>query len=123
MARKVLTDAESRIMDVLWASSPRSMMEITRTLEGETGWSKHTVTTLLKRMIEKETVSVDTTGPVRLYSALLPKEDMARAETRSLLKRMFSGNAALLVNSLVEEGELSREDLESLLGLMEQKKK
>ena len=47
------TEAEWKIMEVLWDHSPRTMSEITKTLEPVTGWTRHTVITLLKRMQEK----------------------------------------------------------------------
>lgn len=119
MTKRVFTDAEERILEVLWEESPRTMMEITRALEAETGWSKHTVTTLLKRMLAKNTVLMDETGPVRRYAPAVAKEDMAREETNSLLRRMFAGKASLLVSNLVETGELSQDDLRELLDVME----
>lgn len=121
MARKVLTEAEEKIMEVLWAQSPRTMMEITHALEDETGWSKHTVTTLLKRMQQKQTISVDATGSVRRYAPALNKDEVAREQTHSLLRRMFAGRASLLVENLVEDGELSQDDLRELLSVLEKK--
>ena len=47
------TDAEWKILEVLWDRAPRTMTEITKTLAPETGWTRHTVITLLKRMEEK----------------------------------------------------------------------
>jgi len=119
MAKKALTEAEEKIMDILWKHAPRTMMEITHALEPETGWTKHTVTTLLKRMLQKGTVTMDESAPVRLYAPNVAKEDVAREQTRSLLKRMFSGKASLLVENLVESGELSKDDLKQLLAYME----
>ena len=48
-----LTDAEWKVMTVLWEQSPRTMMEITNALKKETGWTKYTVMSFLKRMEEK----------------------------------------------------------------------
>lgn len=119
MAKRALTEAEEKIMDVLWTASPRTMMEITHALEADTGWTKHTVTTLLKRMIQKQTVIMDESGSVRRYAPAVAKEDVAREQTRSLLKRMFAGRASLLVENLVEDGELSKEDLRELLTMLD----
>ena len=47
------TEAEWKIMEVLWDSAPRTMSEITKALEPTTGWTRHTVITLLKRMLMK----------------------------------------------------------------------
>ena len=57
------TDSEWKILEVLWDSSPRTMSEITKELEPATGWTRHTVIALLKRMEEKGTVRVDNSGP------------------------------------------------------------
>ena len=122
MAKKTLTEAEGKIMEALWEHSPMTMIEITHSLEPETGWSKHTVTTLLKRMLEKKTVNMDDTGPVRRYMPAIAKEDVAREETHSLLRRLFSGKASLLVSNLVEEGQLSEEDLTELMRMIRSKK-
>ena len=122
MAKKTLTEAEGKIMEALWEHAPMTMMEITHALEQETGWSKHTVTTLLKRMLEKGTIAMDDSGPVRRYTPAIAKEDVAREETRSLLRRLFSGKASLLVSNLVEEGQLSEEDLSELMAMIRSKK-
>lgn len=50
-----VTNAEWKIMNILW-EQPRTIMQITSMLSEETGWTKHTVITLLKRMQEKGTV-------------------------------------------------------------------
>lgn len=110
-----LTEAEGKILEVLWEKPDRTMMDVTRALEADTGWSKHTVTTLLKRMIDKGTVSMDATGPVRRYSPAIGREEVMRLETRSLLDRLFFGKAVLLARQLMKDGELSREDVEALL--------
>ena len=47
-----VTEAEWKIMEVLWDHSPRTMTEITAILEPTTGWTRHTVITLMKRMLE-----------------------------------------------------------------------
>lgn len=119
MAKRVLTEAEEKIMDVLWQESPRTMMEITHALEEDTGWTKHTVTTLLKRMLQKQTIIMDDSGAVRRYAPAVAREEVAREQTRSLLKRMFSGKATLLVENLVEDGELSKDDLRELLAMLD----
>ena len=113
--KRMLTEAEAKILEVLWNRPGLTMMEITRALEPDTAWSKHTVTTLLKRMMEKDTVLMDDTGPVRRYRPAIERDAVARLETRSLLNRLFSGKASLLVSNLVEDGKLSREDIEALL--------
>ena len=54
MKKVNLSDAEWKIMNVLWEQAPRTMMQITNALKAETGWTKHTVMSFLKRMEEKD---------------------------------------------------------------------
>ena len=59
------TEAEWKIMEILWENAPRTMAEITKALEPTTGWTRHTVITLLKRMRDKGSVVVDESGDVK----------------------------------------------------------
>ena len=60
--------------------SPRTMMELTRALAQETGWSKHTVITMLKRMAVKGTVRICEDGPVKTYFPAVSKDRVAREQ-------------------------------------------
>ena len=118
-----LTEAEWNIMLHLWDHSPQTMMELTRALQPETGWTKHTVITMLKRMQQKGTVWIDETGPVKLYSPAVERSRVAKEQTQTLLKRLFSGRASLLANELVRSGSLSEEELSELEELIAQARK
>lgn len=109
-----LTEAEWKIMLRLWEKSPQTMMELTRSLEPETGWSKHTVITMLKRMNLKGTVNICEGGPVKTYTPAVSKDRVAREQTQTLLNRLFGGRASLMVNEMVEQGELDDEDIREL---------
>lgn len=115
------TDAEWKILEVLWEEAPRTMPEITRLLEPETGWTRHTVITLLKRMAEKGTVRIDDSGAVKRYSPAVSRQDASAQQTGKLLSRVFGGKASLLVHHLVDTGELSTEDVEELLKELKQR--
>ncbi|MBQ8081015.1 MAG: BlaI/MecI/CopY family transcriptional regulator [Clostridia bacterium] len=114
-----ITEAEWKIMDLLWDRAPRTMSEITQALEPETGWTRHTVITLLKRLAEKGAVRVDESGPVRTYTPLVDRQSASAAETGHFLRRVFKGKASLLVNNLVDSGELSSEEIQELLDLLQ----
>ncbi|MBR3109263.1 MAG: BlaI/MecI/CopY family transcriptional regulator [Clostridia bacterium] len=112
------TEAEWKIMEVLWDSAPRTMSEITKALEPSTGWTRHTVITLLKRMQEKGTVAVDESGEVKTYTPLLTQEEASKEQTNKLLRRVFSGKASLLINHLVDSGEISLKEMDELMDMM-----
>ncbi|MBR4359663.1 MAG: BlaI/MecI/CopY family transcriptional regulator [Clostridia bacterium] len=117
MAEKC-TEAEWKIMEVLWDHAPRTMSEITRALEPSTGWTRHTVITLLKRMQDKGTVAVDETGDVKKYTPLMTQEEASTQQTKKLLSHVFSGKASLLINHLVDSGEITLKEMDELMDMM-----
>ncbi len=114
------TEAEWKIMEVLWESAPRTMAEITHALAPSTGWTRHTVITLLKRMQEKGSVAVDETGPVKTYRPMVNRADASQAQTKRFLNHVFSGKASLLVQNLVDTGEISLSEMEEILSIIRQ---
>lgn len=115
-----LTDAEWKIMEVLWDSAPRTMAEITKTLEPDTGWTRHTVITLLKRMQEKGSVEVDESGNVKRYYPRVTREQASHEQTQKLLSRVFSGKASLLLHNLIDSGEMTVDEMQEVLDLLRQ---
>lgn len=118
-----LTEAEWKIMLRLWENSPQTMMDLTRSLNAETGWTKHTVITMLKRMALKGTVHICEDGPVKTYTPAVTRDRVAREQTQTLLNRLFSGRASLLVNDMVEQGALSASELEEIQTILTHAKK
>lgn len=112
------TEAEWKIMEVLWESAPRTMSEITKILEPSTGWTRHTVITLLKRMQEKGSIEVDESGPVKMYSPLIGREEASAGQTKKLLSHVFAGKASLLINHLVDSGEITLKEMEEIVDLL-----
>lgn len=123
MPEQKCTEAEWKIMDLLWDRAPRSMSEITKELEPQTGWSRHTVITLLKRMQEKGTVKVDEGGEVKMYSPLISRKEMSAQQTHKLLDRVFSGKASLLINHLVDSGEITLKEMDELMDMLHKNEK
>lgn len=116
------TDAELKIMQVLWEDSPKTMADITKALFEETAWTKNTVITLLKRMIAKGTVGVDESVFPKTYIPLVNREVLARQETRSLLKRLYKGSPTMLMSNMVEEGNVTDRELDEMIRFLQKKK-
>ena len=47
-----LTEAERRIMEILWEKSPRTLEEISELVSSENHWTVHAIQILLKRLIQ-----------------------------------------------------------------------
>ena len=113
-----LSASEWKIMTLLWENEPMTIMEITAALKEETGWGKHTVITLLKRMENKNAVSYVRKGNAKNYSTLYKREDVGVEETESFLKRVYRGSIGLMVNSLIQQKALSNEEISELYDIL-----
>ena len=51
-----LSDGEWSIMNELWEAAPKTITQLTAALKQSTGWSKHTIITMLGRMESKGVV-------------------------------------------------------------------
>lgn len=114
-----ITDAEWKIMNLLWEESPRTIMQITKALADSTGWTKHTVMTLLKRLEEKGAVRYENGEKAKLYQAIVSKDEIAVEETKNFLQKAFKGKIGLMINTMIKEEALTKEDLDELYSILE----
>ena len=117
-----LSENEWYIMQVLWEKSPSTLREICDALKGSKGWTKHAISSFLKRMLEKGAVEVDDSGKVKGYSAIWNKEDTILEETSSILERIYRGDLLLMVSNAIKEQKLSSEEIEELKSLLDDMK-
>jgi len=109
---------EWKIMEYLWAESPRTLMEIVRAMAEETGWAKSTVTTMVTRMEAKGLLRFEEGGRAKKIYPAVSREEAAGAETDSLLDKVYRGSASVLMSALVERKKLRREDIDELYALL-----
>lgn len=114
-----LSEAEWKIMLKLWSLEPITIMQLTASLKEETGWSKNTVITLLKRMEAKNAVAYVQGKRAKKYYAVLKREDAQIVETRSFLRRIFNGSVGLMLNSMIEQNEISQDDLQEIQKILD----
>ena len=120
MDRKLtVTHTEWSIMELLW-EEPRTLMELVNTLGKTVGWSKSTVTTMVRRMTEKELITYDTDGRTKLFRAAVDREDVVAQETDSLLDRAYRGSLGLMLSTLVNHKHLSKADIDELYAILKQ---
>ena len=123
MGKMVLSDGEWRIMNLLWASSPRRVPELTEALAADTGWSRATVNMMLLRLEEKGAVRLENQGRSKLYSPLLSQSDARQKETKRFLDRLYGGSVGLMVSSLAGQQALSEEDIRALRAILDEAEK
>lgn len=114
-----ISEAESRVMEVLWQQSPQTSEEIIALLTEPTGWHEKTIRTLLNRLLGKGAISAQKDGRRYLYSAQLQREDWQHQESRSLLDRVFGGKVAPLLAHFSQHEKLTAKDVAELRKLID----
>lgn len=114
-----ITEAESRIMQVLWNRSPLSAEEVVRAVEPETRWHEKTIKTLLNRLLRKHAIRAERDGRRYLYSPLLQREEWQAEESRNLLDRVFGGRLTPLLAHFSQQERLGSDELAELRRLLE----
>lgn len=109
-----LSNMEWKLMNQLWSEAPMTLMQLTRALEADTGWTKHTVITMLTRLESKGAVRWEQAGRAREYYPVVAAEDARREETAGFLDRVYGGKLGLMMSALVEDKALTKEDIAEL---------
>ena len=119
--REKIHGAEVEIMQVLWeAAGPVPLAQLCAALGERCGWADSTTRTLLRRLQTRGAVVLVSRG---VYAAGVAQEEYGRRSARRLVNRLFAGSAKKLVASLMEDGSLSREDLDGLYAMFHAEEK
>ncbi|MGL4738047.1 MAG: BlaI/MecI/CopY family transcriptional regulator [Cellulosilyticaceae bacterium] len=113
-----ITEAEWFVMDVLWENAPLTTKEIVEQLADERKWSRNTVRTLLVRLMEKELIDADKSTTNFKYFPLVEKQDCQMNQTKKLINRIYDGSLGMLVRNFVSQKELTAEEQEELLQII-----
>lgn len=114
-----ISEAESRVMQVLWERGPSTADDVMQALSSVSDWQDATVKTLLNRLLKKGALAADAEGRRYRYRPLLAREAYVLEESRSLVERLFDGRIAPLVAHFSRHGQLDADDIAELRRLIE----
>jgi predicted transcriptional regulator len=107
-----LTDREAQIMEILWREGPTTADVIRARLPGEPHDS--TVRTLLRVMEQKGLVAHTIEQRAYIYRALVAQSKAQRTAIQGLIRRLFGGSAKNLVLQLLDDEDITPEELQRL---------
>ena len=109
-----LTDAELRIMEILWQRGSATVAEVAEALAGKDGTAYTTILTLMRIMRVKGYLACRKEGRAHVFSPKVEREDAARKAVKQVLTKFFAGSPGELVLSFLRDEELSPEELDEL---------
>ena len=111
-----LFDSELKLMAFVWDHGELSAKALAALCAGQTGWSKTTTYTVIKKCIDKGALGRH--DPGFICRALVSREEAQQMETDELIDKLYDGSADLLVASLLSRNQLSADQIERLRGII-----
>jgi predicted transcriptional regulator len=117
-----LGDLQLRIMRVLWDAGQATVAEVQERLDGEP-LAYTTVATMLKKMEDRGLLEHREEGRRFVYLPAVSADDVTRSMADDLVDRLFGGSLADAVSHLLENREVSPNELAELQSLIAAYKK
>lgn len=117
-----LTEAELRLMDIIWSRGKATVAEVAEALPKELGLAYNTVLTTMRILEDKGYLkhSKPKEGRAFLYRAVVSREQASRSAVKHLLRRFFGNSAEALVLNLLEDEDLSERELHRVRELLKE---
>jgi len=115
MARRkatTLTNAEHRIMEVIWARGSATVAEVVDALEGKDAYT--TILTLMRILKAKGYLSSRKQGRAHVFTPRVDRDTAARKAVHQLLAKFFAGSPSELVLAFLREEDLTPEELDGI---------
>ena len=109
-----LTEAELRLMKLLWARGESAVADLVQALPDELPLAYTTVLTTVRILEKKGYVTHRQEGRAFLYSPCVAEHEAGRSEVRHVLQRFFGNSRERLLLSLLGDAEVTPEELQRL---------
>jgi BlaI family penicillinase repressor len=120
-SRPPLSEAELRVMKVLWEHGPGTVRQLSEVLNRKgRRWAYTTVLTLLQRLQAKGFATSDASSSAHVFHAATSRDELIRLQLKNVADQLCGGAPAPLLLALVESQRFSTDDLARFRGLLDQ---
>ncbi|HEY4962630.1 MAG TPA: BlaI/MecI/CopY family transcriptional regulator [Terriglobales bacterium] len=109
-----LTEAELRLMEVLWQRGPSTVQHVLDALPGEKLLAYNSVLTTIRILEKKGYVAHAKDGRAHVYAPVVERSQATRSEVRHLVQRLFRDSHELLILNILEDSGLKEDELQRL---------
>jgi BlaI family transcriptional regulator, penicillinase repressor len=113
-----LTEAELRLMDVLWEKGPSTVQQVLGALPPKPSLAYNSVLTTIRILEKKGYVKHAKDGRAHIYMPLVERAEATRSEISHLLHRFFQNSHELLVLNILEDQKIDTQELQRLRELV-----
>ena len=117
-----LTEAEWEIIKTVWDNQPCTAPAVQELLQRLKGWHYSTVKTMMDRMVAKGLLKQEKIRNLTLYRSVITKKEAQTCEIMRTVKRAFNGALTPMMQFLLENKDLSNDELSGLEAMIKSKK-
>jgi BlaI family transcriptional regulator, penicillinase repressor len=114
-----LTEAELRIMNVLWSRGSGTVQEVLDSITAKPALAYNSVLTTIRVLEGKGYLKHVKEGRLHVYMPLVGKNEVKRFEIKHLVSRFFKNSHEDLILNILEDDSISSEELKRLRQLLE----
>lgn len=114
-----LTEAELRIMDVLWLKGSGTVQQVLDWLPKTPPLAYNSVLTTVRILEKKGYVKHAKDGRAHVYAPVVERKDATRSEIRHLVSRFFGNSEEELVLNILEDQGVDAEELVRLREMLQ----
>jgi BlaI family transcriptional regulator, penicillinase repressor len=115
-----LTEAELRLMEVLWDKGPATVQQVLDGLSEEAPLAYNSVLTTIRILEKKGYVKHEKDGRAFVYAPLIERKEATRSEIRRLVSRFFGDSQELLVLNILEDRGVDAAELKRLRKMLQE---
>jgi predicted transcriptional regulator len=119
--RRMLTAVELEVMQALWDLGQGTVKDVIERLPPDRDLAYTSVATMLKILEKKRFASSRKSERAHVYLPLVTREQYQSKSLHHMVDRVFRGAPSTLVMRLIHETPLSKEELESIRHLIEER--
>lgn len=111
-----MSDSEKQIMELIWAAGrPVTTREIIANLPEDNTWKQSTVITFLARLMEKGILKATRISKANYYEPCITEQEYQKCTTKQFIADVHKGSVLGFINTLCDNGDLTKEDIEKLM--------
>jgi len=114
---------ELQIMQVVWDKGTATVHDVKEALTRGRKPAYSTILTMMRKLEAKGYLEHDVADRTYVYRAMVTRQTARQSMLGDLLQRVFEGSPSLLISSLVEQNQLTQQELSEIKKLIAERRK
>ena len=119
--KNLLTEMELELMNILWELEEGTVRDVIKGLPHERDLAYTTVATALRILDDKKIVTSRKQGKAHIFTPILSKKNFEASSLDFMVEKVFNNAPASIVARLINEQNFSKEELEEMQKLLEER--